>query len=81
MAKKKISTAALKRLKEKGVKLNVVKKAERPAEINAAPKPIKQTKKPVAKEPVRELQTRQWELEIDSRDFQGFIKTLTITEI
>ena len=79
MAKKKISTAALKRLQEKGVKLNVVKKAERPAEINAAPAPIKQDTR--TKNKPREIRAKSWEIEVDTRDFQGFIKTLTVTEL
>ena len=85
MAKKKLSNAALKRLKDKGVKVNVIKKAERPAEsLNqpvekiAAPKPKKQNS---STPKVTEKKLRQWELEVDTRDFQGFIKTVTITEI
>lgn len=81
MVKKKISTAALKRLKEKGVKLNVVKKAERPAEnINAAPTVVKQNSQNLMAKKPEEIRVRSWEVEVDTRDFQGFVKTLTIIE-
>ena len=85
MARVKTSKAALDKLKAKGVTVKMVKKGEKPAEsLNqpieklAVPKPKKQT----ANTPkVGESKVRQWELEVDTRDFQGYIKTVTITEI
>ena len=76
---KKISAAALKRLQDKGVKLNVIKKAEPPKQVNkpvtlktdAVPAPIKQTAKI----------SKKWKLENIERGWEGYITSLTITEV
>lgn len=81
MARRKVSSAALARLEAKGITVNVVK-AEQPAPINepvvtkeketvgAAPKISRQTTK-----------TKQWKLENIERDWDGYIKSIIITEI
>ncbi len=85
MARIKTSAAAMKRLKEKGVSIKIIKKGEQPIEnINA---PLKKVAAPLVKrqdtttEKTRTKELRSWSLEIDSRDFQGYIQTLTITEL
>lgn len=84
MAKRRVSTAALERLKAKGVKV-VVKKAEAPAPVN---KPVveKKEEKPVkisaAPAPSRQTtKKKQWKLENIERDWDGYIKSIILTEL
>ena len=82
MARKKLSEAALKRLEEKGVTVKVIKKGEEPKPVNApVAKKAVQNAAPKAKLDNKNLKPKQWTLEVDDRDWQGLIKSLTITEV
>lgn len=82
MARKRLSNAALKRLEEMGVTVKVIKKGEEPKPVNAVvAKKATENAAPKAKLDNKEIKLKQWTLEIDDRDWQGLIKSLTITEV